>query len=873
MTRIKIIFCGVLLFLPLMVFSQIYRMWEAKMGEFTLGSTYSYPGLDIDADGNIYGYFGKHNLFPSNSVPPVNIIRLSPEGTVEWKRGLKISDSYESLIYTTILPDSSYLYLERSYDGCLRCLKVSLTGDSLLTKSMCWNQEIQFRDASTDEKGNTYTLFRTDSANIEILNVFKFDINGNLRWHRSWSKADQYNTTGNIEAKKGRVMVYHRYIPWHLNHLYCLDTAGNQLWMKDVSSPQYHSADILIDESKNTYLVRQTGDSFLKFDSSGNKLVDKPLGNLLPRTGTALGPDSSIYFVKRAGNEVFLVKKDLSGNLLWESSAELGILNASLDVFDLLVIGDKFVVINGTTDIQNGINWPPAFVSVFDQNGNHIGNDLIPDVDELNWTFKSLIADPLGSFYLAYLRRKPPSPSTIQEFRIRKYCIDCEPNILGKVYLDGNNSCTPEINEPAYPYQPILVNSDDLYFTKANGDYSLAKYSGQYSITHPQPPAWSHSCQIDTININLQPDSTCAGNNFGMIPFLVGPDLFIQGTHTAFMPGFNVGFNLVYGNFGTQAVNSNISVSLDSLLTFNSSTPPPTNIQGNQLTWNLNLFHPFQFGQIKINTTLSASTPLGDAVSNQITINPIPGDLVPVDNTLILEDTTTGSYDPNDLRVEPRGLGQRGYIGRDQDHLVYKIRFQNTGTNTAFRVVVTDEIPLGLDIKTIEILGISHDCEVSSTGNRKLVFTFDNILLPDSGANQLESNGFIIYRIKLDPLLPDFHEFPNSVNIYFDFNEPVRTNSTINTISPTECGPSCRIAYPNPAGDYCWIEINSEWDDMVTVEFLDMQGRWVRREKIQNPSAPAYYSLKGIPKGIYFMIIKDSTKWRQQKMVILGGNK
>jgi uncharacterized repeat protein (TIGR01451 family) len=55
------------------------------------------------------------------------------------------------------------------------------------------------------------------------------------------------------------------------------------------------------------------------------------------------------------------------------------------------------------------------------------------------------------------------------------------------------------------------------------------------------------------------------------------------------------------------------------------------------------------------------------------------------------------SYDPNDKAASPRGLGDDHYI-LPNEPLNYTIRFQNTGNDTAFTVVIRDTLDMDLDI-------------------------------------------------------------------------------------------------------------------------------------------------------------------------------
>ena len=106
-----------------------------------------------------------------------------------------------------------------------------------------------------------------------------------------------------------------------------------------------------------------------------------------------------------------------------------------------------------------------------------------------------------------------------------------------------------------------------------------------------------------------------------------------------------------------------------------------------------------------------------------------------------------GSFDPNDKTVSPTGVGVSHFITESTD-LEYKIRFQNTGTDTAFLVVLTDSISNFLDIATIIPGASSHSYQYELYGSGVLKFTFNNIMLPDSFIDEPASHGFVQYKVK-----------------------------------------------------------------------------------------------------------------------------
>jgi uncharacterized repeat protein (TIGR01451 family) len=143
---------------------------------------------------------------------------------------------------------------------------------------------------------------------------------------------------------------------------------------------------------------------------------------------------------------------------------------------------------------------------------------------------------------------------------------------------------------------------------------------------------------------------------------------------------------------------------------------------------------------------------------------------------------TICSYDPNDKWVSPEGLGNQNYTPPNTE-LTYTINFQNTGNDTAFNVVITDSLDVNLDWNTFEVISSTHEVYAQMDANGLVTFTFQNILLPDSNVDEPGSHGTVAYQIMTDSLLPDPTEINNTAYIYFDWNPPVITNTTTNTIT------------------------------------------------------------------------------------------
>lgn len=140
-----------------------------------------------------------------------------------------------------------------------------------------------------------------------------------------------------------------------------------------------------------------------------------------------------------------------------------------------------------------------------------------------------------------------------------------------------------------------------------------------------------------------------------------------------------------------------------------------------------------------------------------------------------------GSFDPNDKQASPSGYGTNHYIEQNID-IDYHIRFQNVGTDTAFKVVIRDTLSPHLDASTIRptVSSFPYDFEIEN--NNVIIFTFHDIQLVDSTTNEPGSHGFVKFTIAQQDSLPLGTMIYNRAAIFFDYNYPVITNTTFHEV-------------------------------------------------------------------------------------------
>lgn len=273
-------------------------------------------------------------------------------------------------------------------------------------------------------------------------------------------------------------------------------------------------------------------------------------------------------------------------------------------------------------------------------------------------------------------------------------------------------------------------------------------------------------------------------------------------------------------------------------------------------TWRLEADqHPLHPGNSHPNATV-------ELCGNPANWTPDLVNIVPQDDAHPVVDiycgVVTGSYDPNDKTGYPLGVGNNNFIAPN-GKIDYVIRFQNTGTDTAFTVVVRDTLDVDLDIFSVQSGVSSHNYTFKMFGPRVLEWTFSNIMLPDSSADQEGSNGFVTFTVNQNPDLADGTEINNSVGIYFDFNAPVITNTTshiinrgINYLLAVKESKNKTfnnlIVFPNPTKNQLNIILSSNQN--TKIEIFSIEGKLVEQQTIQKNTV---IDVSKYNTGLYFI--------------------
>lgn len=297
---------------------------------------------------------------------------------------------------------------------------------------------------------------------------------------------------------------------------------------------------------------------------------------------------------------------------------------------------------------------------------------------------------------------------------------------------------------------------------------------------------------------------------------------------------------LNWGNYGPGSPGSyTLTMTYPAGVTVNTSSIQNTSytIAGNTITWTLNSalssFNMYDYITFNVPSGLPSGTP--HYFTSTITPTGNLTDCSSLNNTGSLLQLLGSSYDPNDKVVSRPSQTEQVFDSEETTYLSafsieklnYTIRFQNTGTAPAQNIYILDTLSSNLNLASFSLIESSHPMQVVSLGNGILRFEFSQIWLADSTTNEEASHGHLVYSISENASIlgqPGI-EIENTAYIYFDWNEPIVTNTTYN-INQIEGGIEEEAKqfikiFPNPAVS----ELNLVCEGAFNYEISDMSGR------------------------------------------------
>lgn len=450
----------------------------------------------------------------------------------------------------------------------------------------------------------------------------------------------------------------------------------------------------------------------------------------------------------------------------------------------------------------------------------------------------------------------------------------CLSQVHGNVHFSEGADCSG--TSVPWGNFPLTTQNDNNILqtnTSVQGNY-MANTIGQNLTITPNfinPNYFNATPSNYTFHFTQPSNSVVA--DFCITPNGTHPDLDIAITPLRnARPGFDCEYSVTYRNKGTTVQSGQINVYfLDGVLDFVNASLTPDNIQPNNLWWNFSNLAPFEtrYFTFTLNLNSPQETPpsnAGDILYFWAQINSNQADETTADNSMTLEQTVVNSLDPNDKQVS---TAQYGIIWSELRDLFYTIHFQNTGTANAQKVIITDYLNAQLNDDTMDFVASSHPVETKyNASNRKLEFVFDNINLPPMATDEAASQGYVSFKIKPLESIQEGDTVENTANIYFDFNDPIITNTTstwfYSVLANHTFDENTLAIYPNPVEQVLHIQ--------------SISGLLVQKLKIYNQLGQIVKSFEDnlnsinvseLKSGLYFIELDTQTGKKTQKFIKL----
>lgn len=762
------------------------------------------------------------------------VIKLDASGNKQWQRCVggsaedklttitKCTGGYLCVGYTKSNDgDISNLHTQPAYYGDCWVVKLSDSGIVLWSKAFGGSSEdyakscIETSDGNYVIVGNSYSVdgdVHSDPTNNSVAWVFKLNPAGDIIWENSlltsttpvYGLGDCYDV---VETYDHQLLAYASTYRYFDSTLYTPVAFEEGIWYYDTTvytnlydgigliyklgmndgnpdlvfqtegdnsfSMKQLPDGIYISYFNNRYRLREEGDAHSGLCSDEESLVAK-LDN---STGNFTSMRTYLELCEFAGSTVhsrFFPSSphgaDKIENGLWlQAGYQFSMSSCGGDV------GSAHLIIPGKDGYNYGGGADDGFNSV----------KILPNGYEFicaGYT-RSVDGDLLGHGPVEWECNGIPD-----DFWILKLSASTN-EITGNIFLDENNNNIKDENEHVFTKGMVNITKPgfDISYSINGGHYKAEVDTGSF-VTHLvlNNPVYYSALPVSDVSV--------FGSHFGAdtVDFAVHKNGdFTDNTVSIFStdnvrPGRMTGYTIRLANNGTApAIDRKLTIIKDSRLQYSSASITPLSISGDTITWNIDTLpvDALKFLNVSLLPGIPPVLDAGDTVYSSILFDST-ADLNIADNYASVKQLVINSFDPNDKTEVHAGSISKLEV-QQGNYLTYTIRFQNTGNDTAFNITIRDALDEKLSTGTFEMIATSHPYQLKIKDGKYLSWEFNDVMLVDSNHNEPASHGFVTYRIKSKSDLVLGDVINNAASIYFDFNQPVVTNTERTTVVKT----------------------------------------------------------------------------------------
>jgi uncharacterized repeat protein (TIGR01451 family) len=832
------------------------EIWVTFYPQATMGNKGS-----VTADG---GYIScNYDYDHINFQDSIALIKTLPNGVMEWSK--KYSNAI-GLPHSVIELSTGEFMLEGYKSNQLFLCKFSATGDSLWHRTY-GNQVAhpEYIGKVVENADGTLTLVGNDALSFGIHDIYlvKTDADGQLIWEQRYNQTSAFGTDLAQTADGGYILTGYRNSQTNPEVILLkVNSVGTQQWIKyyngtgggqwkPYSVRQTQDGGYIVGGARMTMFSTRRNMYLIKTDELGEIYSNTLQGHVFIDQNEDCVNDSgenglANWLIEITGEQTFWTSTDANG-FYWVR-VDLGEYNVTVH------------------PAANSSYWSPSSCSAntFSVNITDEYTLIETDLPQIAEDYCSLLSVSMNT---PFLRRCFPNNYVVH------YCnsgTDLATAVTVKVTFDEYLEVI--IPQLTIPYTALGGN---VYKFEV-GDLPIGE-CGSFAV----PVLVSCDAvlgQVHCSTAEIAPQTTC------LLPDWNGPVIEAQ----AICTDTSVRFTLM--NSGSAMNTSrNLKVLADNYIVQTDTYQlgaaglqvieiPFVNVYAYRIEAQQYPGYPYYMGDsIAVASVQGCDHPMPNGIIAQ---------LPTYDGSQFIDvdcQQNIGAYDPNDKIGFPVGYGEFNMIEQNTE-IEYRIRFQNTGTDTAFTVIIWDTLSPLLDVTSVRPGASSHNYtwRIFGENAKVLEFTFANILLPDSTTNEPGSIGFVYFKINQMPDNALGSVIHNRVGIFFDFNEPIFTNTTVHTIgrdfmtvsllglNALDASKEAVVrAYPNPFRDYVTFEVSGELlpGENYLFELHDVSGK--RVAEIQSTEAVWTMSRNSLQSGTYFFSIsKGQTVLEKGKLVV-----
>ncbi len=434
--------------------------------------------------------------------------------------------------------------------------------------------------------------------------------------------------------------------------------------------------------------------------------------------------------------------------------------------------------------------------------------------------------------------------------------VSLKSGIYGKIYVDANNNCKYDIGEIT-PSGIIVQTDSGKYSGVSNneGFYYIDAPQGTYTLTCNYPAGYmAVSCPNNgKISITINGYSAYLNNNFGVTK---NPNYTDLATFISLgkLTNGGVGYvNFICRNNGNKMV-KNVKLLVPGNSKIGLSDLPLTLVnKNNSRTFKIDSIMPNQEVIFKCGFNIDSSLfTTGETLCFKVSVESIKtlADSFKTNNVYTICGVINGTYDANSkVNNNPNSTPLTKTVD-------YTISFQNKGTDSARRVIVTDTIDKKyFDLSQFKLNWSDYPCEPIISDNI-ITFIFDNINLPYlslSGDKSIAKFNFTL-GLKAKDIIQDTY-INNRAAIYLDSENPILTKyDSLHIISPISIyNLSQQSICKNKKASFTYdCRFNPENNNVFKLELSDINGSFSNPnviEQVQSSNSTGNISFQ-LPQGI-----------------------